>query len=169
MSRKNSIKNIYFEENGIQYLEVVKLSKEKVFFVIDKEYIDFMKTKLWYAMYCPKRRSHYLESRDKIKYHRYITNCPDDMVVDHINRNTYDNRLSNLKVCTVKENNQNRTIGKNQRKPKDSNTGTNYISYYSNGAGTYYYVVTYKGNRKRFKTKEGAIMYLDELKERVEV
>jgi hypothetical protein len=36
--------------------------------------------------------------------HRYITNCPLDKVVDHINGNTLDNRQENLRICTRAEN-----------------------------------------------------------------
>ena len=39
--------------------------------------------------------------------HRYIMDCPDYMVVDHINHNTLDNRKCNLRICTIKQNNMN--------------------------------------------------------------
>lgn len=49
----------------------------------------------------------------RIKLHRLIMNCPDDKVIDHINRDTLDNRKSNLKVCKQEENLHNRTVFKN--------------------------------------------------------
>lgn len=63
-----------------------------------------------------------------IQLHRLITQCPPDKVVDHINHNKLDNRKSNLRVCTQRQNSLN-------TKPK-SNTGEFGISF-SKG---YYYV-----------------------------
>lgn len=42
-----------------------------------------------------------------ILLHRFIMNPPNDMVVDHINRQKTDNRKTNLRICTQKENMQN--------------------------------------------------------------
>lgn len=39
--------------------------------------------------------------------HRVILGCPDHLFVDHINRNTLDNRLANLRACTQAQNRQN--------------------------------------------------------------
>lgn len=43
-------------------------------------------------------------TRLKVKMHRQIMNCPDGYEVDHINGNTLDNRKSNLRICTHREN-----------------------------------------------------------------
>lgn len=43
-----------------------------------------------------------------IYLHRLIMNCPEGMVVDHINGDTLDNRKVNLRVCTRSENLLNR-------------------------------------------------------------
>lgn len=40
----------------------------------------------------------------KIYLHRFITNVPKGMVVDHINGNKLDNRRENLRICTQSEN-----------------------------------------------------------------
>lgn len=41
------------------------------------------------------------------RMHRLITNCPDDMMVDHIDGNGLNNRRSNLRVVTQLENSNN--------------------------------------------------------------
>lgn len=45
---------------------------------------------------------------ETIRLHRLIVNCPEGMVVDHLNGNKLDNRKCNLRVCTQLENSKNR-------------------------------------------------------------
>jgi hypothetical protein len=42
------------------------------------------------------------------KLHQLLLVCPNNMVVDHIERNKFDNRLENLRIVTVQDNNKNR-------------------------------------------------------------
>lgn len=41
----------------------------------------------------------------RVRMHRLILGVPDDVFVDHKNRDTLDNRRSNLRACTVCQNN----------------------------------------------------------------
>lgn len=43
----------------------------------------------------------------KVYLHRYIMNCPDGFCIDHINGNSLDNRKSNLRICSFRENARN--------------------------------------------------------------
>ena len=54
--------------------------------------------------------------------HRFLIDCPNGLVIDHINRNKKDNRRENLRVCTQSINAQNKEfkLGKSQ---------TRYIAY----------------------------------------
>lgn len=88
---------------------------------IDIEDIDKISHLYWRVRY-DKRHPNctsYVESQKRIDgkakrihLHRFIMNCPDDMIVDHINGNGLDNRKSNLRVCTQKINAVNRHNGK---------------------------------------------------------
>jgi HNH endonuclease len=64
------------------------------------------------ACYVLKNHKHYkyfgVTINDKRQYlHRIILNVPDNLVVDHINGNTIDNRKENLRICTNVENTKN--------------------------------------------------------------
>jgi hypothetical protein len=68
----------------------------------------------WYAHWYPNTKSFYcdgslyLEGKQiTVRMHRYITDCPEDMVPDHINNDTLNNRRSNLRLATNAENKQN--------------------------------------------------------------
>jgi hypothetical protein len=72
--------------------------------IIDTEHINAISKYKWCA-----GGNGYIISRPDYKakaliLHRVLTNAPDGMVVDHINHNRMDNRLSNLRVCTEQQN-----------------------------------------------------------------
>lgn len=92
------------------------------YFFIDGEDFDKIKNYTWCIANFSKR--FYIVSdlcnkgnRKKILLHRLIMNCPDGMVVDHINHNGLDNRKENLRICTNQENlyNQRKKEGKTSK------------------------------------------------------
>lgn len=96
------------QEYGIGYT-----LKNEIFY-FDKEDYEKIKRYCWY-----KNRAGYLIARNEngkqIRMHRLIMDCLDsNLVVDHINRITYDNRKSNLRLCTQALNTA------NSKKPKNS-------------------------------------------------
>lgn len=98
-------------------MKEIELTKGK-FTLVDDD--DFEKISQ-YKWYVTKKRDNYYAYRDQMinkkKYHiplhRFLLNVPENMEVDHINRNGLDNRRENLRVCTQGQNNANRLKYKN--------------------------------------------------------
>ena len=88
-----------------------------------------------------------------IRLHRLITDCPEDLVVDHINHNGLDNRKCNLKICTIAENGQNRRLAKN------NTSGINGVSWNSEEKKWRASVIKYKKQVfcKLFSNKQDAV------------
>lgn len=87
------------------YAELIIYSKNKeqrFISLIDLEDVEYVEKYSW----CIRSRG-YVGRAPKgkiIHLHKVLIECPDNMVVDHINRNKLDNRKSNLRVCTQQEN-----------------------------------------------------------------
>jgi len=78
--------------------------------IVDDNDFDFVTQFKWYAKAGSGRKGSqfYAHSYAAGKMHRLIMACPKGMQVDHINHNPMDNRRSNLRICTLKENLYNR-------------------------------------------------------------
>ena len=88
------------------YAEIVlynKHNEEVARALIDLDDVDRVKNYKWSLTH------EYVYNRDKSRLHRYIMDCPEDMVVDHINHNPLDNRKSNLRICTQQQNSMNKS------------------------------------------------------------
>lgn len=108
------------------YSEIILYNKdneETARSIIDLEDVEKVKHIKW-----SKTTSGYVSGKDKneknILLHRYLTECPDDMVVDHINHNTLDNRKNNLRVCTKQQNEMNKLLYSH------NTSGVSGVSYY---------------------------------------
>lgn len=87
---------------------LVKSKNQQIETLIDIEDIEKCKEHYWTCHY--QKNGIYVCSYLKgklIRLHRFLTNCPNNKVVDHINHNPLDNRMCNLQICTSFQNSQN--------------------------------------------------------------
>lgn len=90
----------------------IELSQNKFALVDDEDYKQLSQWN-WCAKECNGK---FYAVRRKpiagtlIRMHRQILDAPNSKEVDHINRNTLDNRKSNLRICTHKQNLRNQKV-----------------------------------------------------------
>jgi hypothetical protein len=134
--------NLYEEYND--YI-IGYTTNTNIAFYVDKEDFDKIKNITWY-----ENSNGYIVHKDRngiFLLHRVITNAPANFVVDHINHNTADNRKSNLRITTQKENMLNKT-----KLP-------NGICKHKVGTNNYFMVQLggkYRGNYKTYEEAEKA-------------
>lgn len=84
-------------------------------FLFDWEDYDIVSKYCWSVNTIGYVRTQDYANRLDILMHRYVTNAPKGMYVDHINHNKSDNRKSNLRVCSQSENMMNAVMRKDNK------------------------------------------------------
>lgn len=108
------------EDKNVEYqLPITSISKQDAYTLIDLEDLPKLKKYNWYISH--SAQTWYAVSNSKgsekktILMHRLIMDCPENKVVDHINHNGLDNRKSNLRLATHKENCRNKIKNLNSK------------------------------------------------------
>ena len=99
-----------------EYKVISKVHGEQVILLDDEDYDKIIKDniKIW-VNYAPTVHGCYAifwKENKRIRLHRWVTNCPSKLMVDHINHNTLDNRKCNLRIVSHFGNQQNRKDNK---------------------------------------------------------
>jgi hypothetical protein len=117
------LKNKFYVEKDNVHIEV-RYKNEIYECLIDKSDLEFVEqfNAKWMAkvqhgkviyVYCSKR------DKDKkviqFTLHREIMGNPKNKIVDHMDRNPLNNNRKNLRICTSKENSQNRNKNRNNK------------------------------------------------------
>ena len=108
-------------------------------FIIDTDQLDKVLLYNWYVDNCKGYVRTASRKLNRITLHRYLLGV--NQSVDHINRKPNDNRLCNLRVCTLAENNLNKGVR------KDSSTGVKGVEYQAGKNKPYRARIQYKGER----------------------
>lgn len=96
-------------------MKKIKLTRNK-FTIIDDESYCYFENHSWHVTkqgYVARRYTYAKGKTKIILIHRIIMNCPSGLMVDHINRNSLDNRKSNLRICNKSQNAANSKIASN--------------------------------------------------------
>lgn len=125
-------------DSRVFFMEEIQLTQGKVTF-IDDEMLDRVSYFKWYAHnhgdLCYARTNVMVNgSESTVRLHQLIMGFPNSPI-DHINHNGLDNRISNLRICTGRENQQNASL--------------------RIGCSSIYKGVNWDKNTRKFKTRIG--------------
>lgn len=117
------MKNLIINKGRYSELIITTTKNVKFIVLIDNEDVEKIQLYRWHMqkkyVACKKGCGH-------MYLHRYLLNAPANLQVDHRNRNTLDNRKSNLRICSQETNLRNREVQKAEEK-KENNSGQKYI------------------------------------------
>ena len=106
------MKNLIINKGRYSELIITTTKNVKFIVLIDNEDVEKIQLYRWHMqkkyVACKKGCGH-------MYLHRYLLNAPANLQVDHRNRNTLDNRKSNLRICSVKDNNRNHSKNCNNK------------------------------------------------------
>ena len=118
----------------------IPLTKDMIAFIYKKDF-DKVKDYGWYAKYNKHTESYYAATEIANKgvlMHSLILVAPDGVCVDHKDRNTLNNRASNLRFCSPSEN------AFNSKRRSDSTSGYRGVSFHK-ATGKYRARITING------------------------
>ena len=133
------LKNEYKIVNGVIYFRLYSKKHGTFTCKVDEIHYDkLVGSKLkWHLLWSNTVKRYYAKatkyngmingkpSYETVLLHRFLTDCPDDMTVDHLNYDTLDNRDCNLKLVTIEDNSKR----KENRANRNSKTGIRNVSY----------------------------------------
>lgn len=92
----------------------IELSRGKYALVDDSDFGVVSRWKWSYSTVGYAFRNTPRPNKTVVYLHRFLTECPEGMEVDHINGDKLDNRRSNLRLCTRRQNSRNKRVARSK-------------------------------------------------------